>query len=98
MMPIPVKLRVSELQCQSKMRVANNNPEIDITVQTKVVPFPMREFEEKMAFWDAKYGETNPPPYPVTSVDFREGDVKLDDLYDTDSISLSEITDMFNDL
>lgn len=73
-----------------------NDASLDANLDTQFIPFPISNLEEKIAYWDSKYGDSNPPPYPVTSVDFRLGDVELGDLYDTDAISLAEIADLFN--
>lgn len=96
MLPIICKLTIADTEFEHRLRV-ENEATLNANLDTQFVPFPISNLEEKMAYWDSKYGDTNPPPYPVTSVDTRLGDVELADLYDTDALSLSEIAELFND-
>lgn len=104
--PVPVSLRVQELSSQFDMTVEDSDQQVNLGIETSVNPTVIPQFDEMMEriatiegkepTWDSKYGETNPPPYPVTSVDSRLGDVELDDLYDTDAITLAEIAELFD--
>ena len=77
--------------------------ELDDTIRPVVIPGyesmlrRIAAIEAQEPGWDAKYDENNQPPYPVTSVDFRVGAVRLNDLYDTDGIPLADIADLFTE-
>lgn len=105
-LPIPVDLVVDEIDLQYDLEVQELNQPIDLMVENPIntTIFPgyldvltrLSSIEEKEPFWDIKYGEGYPPPYPVTSVDNRVGDVTLGDLYDTDSLSFEDIASIFS--
>lgn len=105
--PIIVDVEVEEISNCYNAEVSNLENAINVDPATELNPtiFPgydeiierLDDIEGKEPSWDAKYDEGNPPPYPVTSVDSRLGDVTLGDLYGTSSIPLADIASLFND-
>lgn len=105
-LPIPVQLVVEELDNSYNIEVNELNNQVTMSAmqQINTTIFPgyqdvldrLDTIESKEPFWDVKYGEDNPPPYPVVSVDNRVGAVTLGDLYDTDSLSFEDIASIFN--
>lgn len=104
--PIPVQLVVEELDNSYNVEVNELNNQVAMSVAQPIntTVFPgyqnvldrLDSIESKEPFWDVKYGEDNPPPYPVTSVDQRVGAVTLGDLYDTGSLSFEDIASIFD--
>lgn len=105
-LPIPVELSVEELDNSYNIEVSELNQAVGMSIMQVVntTVFPgyqdvldrLDSIESKEPFWDIKYGEGYPPPYPVTSVESRGGDVTLSDLYGTDSLSLEDIASIFS--
>lgn len=106
-LPIPVNLVVEELDNQYIIEMSELNQPLGVEVEAPIntTVFPgyqdvldrLDSIESKEPFWDIKYGDDNPPPYPVTSVEGRLGSVTLSDLYDTESLSFEEIASIFNE-
>ena len=103
--PIPVDLTVNELEQRYNMTVEELNQSMPIGMETNIVVSSdvpqeiydrLDRIESQESYWNEKYDEANPPPYPVKSVDARLGYVTLSDLYDiTDSLSYEEIASIF---